>query len=178
MPDAVQRPTVDGTSVRAVLTVSEVSARMLDALIGRFGIEIVRVPARSRIPGSFWGEPEAGVAGRAVFVRNDTPMHSLLHETCHIVCMSPNRRACLDRDAGGDDTEEEAVCFLQIVLAGCLASVGSARILRDMDAWGYSFRLGSAYRWFSEDADDACHWLQRHGLIDQHRQPTFALRGG
>ncbi len=26
---------------------------------------------------------------------------------------------------------------------------------RDMDEWGYSFRLGSAANWFAEDAEDA-----------------------
>ena len=174
----MQRRTTDGTHGCAVLTVSEVNETILDDLIGRFGIKVARVPPRSPIPGSFWGEPEAGAVGRTVYVRDDTPLHSLLHETCHIVCMCPKRRADLDRDAGGDDTEEAAVCYLQILLAGCLATVGCARILRDMDAWGYSFRLGSAGRWFSEDADDARHWLQSHELIDQHQQPTFALRGG
>ena len=177
MLNEVQRSTADGTHGCAVLTVSEVNAMTLDALIGRFGIEVVRVPPCSPIPGSFWGEPEAGVAGRTVYVRNDTPLHSLLHETCHIVCMSPRRRADLDRDAGGDDTEEEAVCYLQILLAGFLPNVGSVRLRRDMDAWGYSFRRGSASRWFTEDSHDVRNWLRRQGLIDEHQQPTFALRG-
>lgn len=176
MPVTAQFSTAYGTHDRAVLTVSEVNATTLVALIGRFGIDVVRVAPESRIRGSFWGEPEAGVVGRTVYVRNDTPLHSLLHETCHIVCMCPKRRADLNRDAGGDDTEEAAVCYLQILLAGCLADIGSARILRDMDAWGYSFRLGSAYRWFAEDSDDARHWLQCRGLINQHQQPTFTLR--
>lgn len=177
MPEAAQRLTADRSNGFTVLTVSEVNATTLDTLIGRFGIEVVRLPPGSRIRGSFWGEPEAGVAGQTVYVRNDTPLHSLLHETCHIVCMCPVRRADLNRDAGGDETEESAVCYLQILLAGFLADVGTARILRDMDAWGYSFRLGSARRWFAEDAIDARQWLQSHGLIDQHEQPTFALRG-
>ena len=30
-----------------------------------------------------------------------------------------------------------------------------ARMWRDMDDWGYSFRLGSAQQWFEQDADDA-----------------------
>ncbi len=173
----MQRRTVHATQDFAVLKVSEVGAHTLDALIARFGIEVVRLPPGSRIRGSFWGEPEAGVVGGTVYVRDDTPLHSLLHETCHIVCMCPARRVDLDRDAGGDDTEEAAVCYLQILLAACLPNVGTARIMRDMDDWGYSFRLGSARRWFTEDADDSCHWLQNHGLIDHQQQPTFALRG-
>jgi hypothetical protein len=35
-----------------------------------------------------------------------------------------------------------------------------------MDAWGYTFRLGSAARWFAEDADDARRWLLARGLIE------------
>ena len=45
-------------------------------------------------------------------------MHSVLHESSHYICMSPERRAALDRDAGGDDLEEAAVCYLQVLLAG------------------------------------------------------------
>jgi hypothetical protein len=34
-----------------------------------------------------------------------------------------------------------------------------------MDAWGYTFRLGSAARWFDEDASDARQWLQREAIV-------------
>jgi hypothetical protein len=34
-----------------------------------------------------------------------------------------------------------------------------------MDAWGYTFRLGSAARWYAEDADDARQWLLERGLL-------------
>jgi hypothetical protein len=45
-----------------------------------------------------------------------------------------------------------------------------------MDAWGYSFRLGSARAWFEEDADEARGWLQRHGLTDGAGRPTWSVR--
>ena len=80
------------------------------------------------------------------------------------ICADPARRARLHTDAGGDEREECAVCYLAIVLAATVPQFGSVRMLLDMDAWGYSFRLGSAARWFSEDADDACDWLLAHGL--------------
>ena len=51
-------------------------------------------------------------------------MHSVLHEASHYICMSPARRAQLDRDAGGDELEEAAVCYLQILLADELPAVG------------------------------------------------------
>jgi hypothetical protein len=92
--------------------------------------------------------------------------------------MAAARRAALDRDAGGDDNEECAVCYLQIVLADELPMLGRVRMLRDMDAWGYTFRLGSARAWFEEDAGDAARWLELHGILDAGHQPTFRVRAG
>jgi hypothetical protein len=134
-------------------------------LLARFGLSLEPVPAAQSIPGSYWGEPEAGLARERVYARDDTPVHSVLHEACHAICMGGERRATLDRDAGGDHPEETAVCYLQVVLARRLAGYGEARCLADMDAWGYSFRLGSAQRWFAEDAADARAWLAREGLL-------------
>jgi len=114
--------------------------------------------------------------GRCIFVREDTPVHSMLHEACHIICMSDERRDRLDRDAGGDDLEESAVCYLQIVLADLLPRVGRKRLMQDMDAWGYSFRLGSTDRWFAEDAGDALSWLQEKNLLSATGEPVFRLR--
>ncbi len=135
------------------------------------------IPDGTAITASFWGDPEAGVIGHRVFLRRDTPVHSMLHEACHIICMSGDRRAQLDRDAGGDDLEESAVCYLQIVLADYLAGVGRERLMQDMDAWGYSFRLGSTARWFREDAGDAKAWLVAEGLLGATGEPRFRLRG-
>jgi hypothetical protein len=128
------------------------------------------------IPGSYWGEREAGLIGAKIFARLDTPVHSVLHESAHFICMTPERRAGLDTDAGGDDAEESAVCYLQVVLADSLPQVGRERMCRDMDAWGYSFRLGSAATWFAEDAQDARYWLIHHGLLDEAGQATHACR--
>jgi hypothetical protein len=48
--------------------------------------------------------------------------------------------------------------------------------MADMDAWGYSFRLGTTRAWHDHDAEDAVAWLQRHRLIDTEHQPTWQLR--
>jgi hypothetical protein len=91
--------------------------------------------------------------------------------------MDAVRRAGLDTDAGGGCEEENGVCFLQILLAGALPCFGRARMMRDMDAWGYSFRLGSARAWFEGDAEDARSWLLGAGLIDSESRITWRIRG-
>jgi hypothetical protein len=100
----------------------------------------------------------------------------LLHESAHFICMTPERRAGLHTDAGGDDAEETAVCYLQILMSEALPNIGMQRMFADMDEWGYSFRLGSVGKWFAEDADEARQWLARYGLIDDRRRITYALR--
>jgi len=174
---AMSAPTAADGAPAGVLCLGDIAAAPLAALLGRYGIALARIADGAPIAGSFWGAPEAGVSGRTVRARADTPVHSLLHELCHIICMPPARRAVLDRDAGGDDAEECAVCYLQILLADCLPDVGRARLMRDMDRWGCSFRLGSAARWFAADAADARTWLLDAGLLGHDGRPRFRLRG-
>ena len=159
-----------------VRLVRDVRLATLKSLLGRYGLTLIVQEGGEAIAGSFWGDSEAGIVGRNVYVREDTPIHSLLHETSHIICMTNERRECLDRDAGGDDLEEASVCYLQIVLADQIGGVGSDLLMRDMDSWGYSFRLGSTSLWFDTDADDARRWLVNHGLLTNNGQPTFTLR--
>jgi len=161
----------------SVLTVNDVGHEVLAAFLERYGLELIVQAAGNEITGSFWGDSEAGVAGLTVYVRGDTPVHSFLHEACHILCMDGQRRSRLDRDAGGDDLEESAVCFLQVLLADYIEGVGRARMMDDMDTWGYSFRLGSTRDWFENDAEDARQFLLFHGLIDDGGMPTFVKRG-
>jgi hypothetical protein len=160
----------------SVCLVGDVQLAALESLLGRFDLNLCIENEGAAISGSFWGDSEAGIVGRNVYVRNDTPIHSLLHETCHVICMTAERREKLDRDAGGNDLEEAAVCYLQIKLADQISGVGSERLMRDMDAWGYSFRLGSTLQWFEADAEDAIAWLLRQGLISADTEPTFRLR--
>ena len=159
------------------LTCSDIGADAVARLLGRYGVAVEWQSAGSPITGSFWGEPEAGIVGQRVFVRPDTPVHSLLHELCHIICMTSDRRDSLVRDAGGDDLEEAAVCYLQLVLADYLPGVGRRRLMQDMDTWGYSFRYGTTERWFADDADDARTWLLDEGLLSSSDEPVFKLRG-
>ena len=149
----------------------------LEQLLGRYQLNLQLLESGQDIPGSFWGAPEAGLIQQNVYIRPDTPIHSLLHESCHVVCMNHERRICLHTDAGGrTPAEENAVCYLQILLSDQVGKFGKNRALLDMDRWGYSFRLGSAHRWFEEDAEDARQWLLAKGLIDSDNQPTYRLR--
>lgn len=147
------------------MTVVEDCLDRVRDLLRRFGLEVIQVPLASAIDGSYWGESEAGLIGNRLYVRADTPLHSALHEASHYVCMDEERRLQLRRDAGGDHAEENAVCYLQILLADELP-VGAQRVCSDMDGWGYTFRLGSARAWFDNDAGDARAWLIAHGIID------------
>ncbi len=159
-----------------MLRLGAIDGIALARLLGRYGLALRRVPEGGAIPGSYWGESEAGLRGCELFARADTPVHSVLHEAGHFICMSPARRAGLDRDAGGTELEEAAVCYLQILLADELDGVGGARLMRDMDAWGYSFRLGGTHRWFAQDAADARAWLAQQHITDTGQHLTGALR--
>jgi hypothetical protein len=152
--------------IPAVLLLNGIDRVALALLLARYGLSLTLVAPEEEIPGSYWGDSEAGLRGDSLYARLDTPLHSVLHEACHYVCMTPERRAGLDRDAGGDDLEESAVCYLQLLFADELPRIGRARLFTDMDAWGYSFRLGNTRTWFEEDAEDARHWLWEHGIID------------
>jgi hypothetical protein len=159
-----------------MLFVSDVPEAAITELLHRYDLELIEQPAGAPISGSFWGDSEAGIIGHTVYVRADTPIHSLLHETCHMICMTQDRRAGLDRDAGGDDLEESAVCYLQVVLADFVDGVGRDRLMLDMDAWEYSFRLGNTRDWFQRDAEDAIEFLTNHGLLNADGVPIFRLR--
>ena len=159
-----------------MLLVNGVDRVGLALLLQAYELELCLVAPEQVIPGSFWGEREAGLIGSRLYARLDTPVHSVLHEGAHFICMTPERRAGLDTDAGGDHQEENAVCYLQILLAATLLPDGRSRMLRDMDTWGYTFRLGSAAAWFEQDAEDARLWLQEHGLIDAAGRPTYVCR--
>lgn len=148
----------------------------LSCRLFRVGLTVAHVLPEAQIPGSFWGAPEAGLIGDQLYVREDTPLHSALHEACHYICMTEDRRRALLTDAGGDDAEENAVCYLQLCIAEQLPGVGARRLCADMDAWGYSFRLGSAWAWFEQDAEDARRSLLDWGLITADGTPTWRCR--
>jgi len=159
-----------------VVVFADLERREVVELLAAYGARLVELAPHEAIAGSYWGESEAGLIGNVVYVRADTPAHSLLHELCHFICMDDERRAALATDAGGSDDEESAGCYLQVLLAENLRGFGSERCLADMDAWGYSFREGSARAWFAGDGAYARAWLRAHSLIDAQEKPISKLR--
>jgi len=156
-----------------VLTLADIGFDGARALLARYGLELIRIGDGEPIPGSYWGESEAGLIGCAIHARADTPVHSLLHEAAHLIVLPEEKRALVHTDATDSVAEEDAVCVLQALLGDALPDVGRERIWADMDAWGYTFRLGSAQAYFEQDAEAAFIWLMERGIIDdRHRLRT------
>ena len=149
-----------------MLTLADIGFEGPAALLARYGLQLARVADGEVIPGSYWGDCEAGLIGTSVHARADTPVHSLLHEAAHLIVLPPERRAAVHTDATDSIEEEDAVCVLQALLGDALPGVGRDRILADMDAWGYTFRLGTAKAYVEQDADTAWQWLAARGLVD------------
>ena len=152
-----------------VLQMADVRFDEAAALLQRYGLTLQRVDNGAPIPGSYWGECEAGIIGNTVYARGDTPVHSLLHEACHLIVLPHEHRIGVHTDATDSIEEEDAVCVLQTLLGDALPGVGCERVFTDMDSWGYTFRLGSARAYVEHDAESAWAWLQMRGLIDSNR---------
>ena len=156
--------TPPANAAAAILCVGDIAWDAAATLLARHGLRLNHVAAGEKIPGSYWGEPEAGIIACDVYVRDDTPVHSMLHEACHLIVLPAERRAQVHTDATDSVIEEDATCCLQIILADDLPGVGRHRLMGDMDAWGYTYRLGSTRAWFEQDADDARAFLKERGL--------------
>ena len=153
-----------------VVRMGALGFRDATALLARYGLRLRRVEPGLDIPGSYWGGSEAGIIGHEVHARDDTPVHSLLHEAGHLIVLAPERRAAVHTDATDSIEEENAVCVLQALLADALPGYGRDQLFADMDAWGYTFRLGSARAYVEGDAEDAWAWLAARGLVDAARR--------
>jgi len=167
---------VSSTDPTTVLNCNADMQLALSQLLEPYGLILHFVPDEEAIPGSFFGDREAGLVGNTLYLRHDTPVHSALHEASHYICMTPQRRLNLDTDAEGGFDEENGVCYLQILLSRHLPTMGSDRMLLDMDRWGYSFRLGNAKAWFEQDAEDAEAWLKHYGIITHLQDITWQCR--
>ncbi len=165
MPDDLRAPMISPDPSAPVLRLADIGDEAPAALLARYGLTLQHVADGEPIPGSYWGDEEAGIIGCTVHARADTPVHSLLHEACHLIVLPSERRAQVHTDATDSIEEEDATCYLQIVLADELPGVGRHRLMADMDAWGYTFRLGSTRAWFEQDAENARAFLAERKLL-------------
>ena len=157
-------------------SLKNIQAQTLRPFLQRYQLSLCMIGNDRDIPHSFWGAPEAGRHRSTLYARQDTPVHSLLHETAHYICMPPEQRLAESNDAGGSALEENACCYLQIILSDHIPGFCQPIHMHDMDTWGYSFRLGSTARWFYADSDDARHWLIDKNILDHENQPTWHMR--
>ncbi len=164
--------------MKTVLTLADISFADVESLLSRYDLHLEIVEDNASIPGSYWGEPEAGIIGNVIYARADTPVHSLLHEAAHLIVLKPTRRASVHTDASDSIEEEDAVCVLQSLLGDALDGVGANRILADMDAWGYTFRLGSASAYVQHDAESAWQWLLERELVSPGKQLLLPTTDG
>src|SRR6202000_1477111 len=91
--DAPARASEIGAVGDRVLLFNALDRIELSLLLERYGLDLVLVAPEEIIPGSYWGEREAGLIGSKIYARLDTPLHSVLHEGAHFICMTPERRA-------------------------------------------------------------------------------------
>ncbi|MET0330256.1 MAG: hypothetical protein ABW154_02390 [Dyella sp.] len=166
-------PTTD-SPLATVLRLRDIEQTPLRQLLTRYALNFMQVADGEPIPGSFWGDEEAGIIGHTVYARADTPVHSVLHEAGHLIVLPPGRRTMVHTNATDSVEEEDATCYLQIVLADYLPGVGRERLMSDMDAWGYNFRLGSTRAWFEHDAENARRWLIEQRRLHEDGTPFWA----
>ena len=62
-------------AVDDVLRVGNDAHPSLTQLTRRYGVELVACAPDDSLPGSYWGESEAGLRGNSLYVRPDTPLH-------------------------------------------------------------------------------------------------------
>ena len=58
-------------SGQSVLKHADLSPQILAGVLARFGLRLQVSAVNSPIPGSYWGDCEAGLIGEVLFARND-----------------------------------------------------------------------------------------------------------
>src|SRR3546814_16448821 len=94
--------------VREVLRIADIGFAPCAALLTGFDLDLQAVADSERIPGSYWGECEAGLIGNTVYARAATPIHSLLHEACQLTVMPADRRSMVHTDATTSIAQKDA----------------------------------------------------------------------
>ena len=134
------------------------------ALLARYGLAARARRRRRADPRQLLGRTRSRPDRPRVHARDDTPVHSLLHEAAHLIVLPPERaRRAYRRHRFGRGRRRR-------LRAAVAARRRPARrrpraLMADMDAWGYTFRLGSARAYFERDAEDAGPGCSARGLV-------------
>src|SRR5690625_8003398 len=92
LSDAEQSNAEQSVAEQSVLRLDELPPGAAENLLQRYGLNLQTVAEGQPIPGTFWGEPEAGIIGGTVAARPDTAGQSLPHEAGHPPARTPVRR--------------------------------------------------------------------------------------
>ena len=82
-----------------MLRLNGVDRVSLSVLLSRYGLTLTLIAPQEVIPGSYWGDSEAGLKGDRLYARLDTPVHSVLHEAAGPTTLSDVSRATTDLTA-------------------------------------------------------------------------------
>src|SRR5690625_7793131 len=73
---------------QSVLRLDELPPGAAEKLLQRYGLNLQAVAEGQPIPGTFWGEPEAGIIANRQHARPDTPVKYRHHEASHPALLS------------------------------------------------------------------------------------------
>ncbi len=68
----------------------KIDTKFICPVPNHYGLALHQVAKRSKIPYRFWGSPQAERRNNQLYVRFDTPVHSILHEACHFSLYAKN----------------------------------------------------------------------------------------
>ena len=110
-----------------VIRFRDIDPAPLVLLLARFGMTLGQESPDRAIRGSFWGDEEAGLIGSILVLREDTPLHSILHEACHYICLDHERREGLIPMRVATTTKKtRSVTCKSCCPMNCLALAGNA----------------------------------------------------
>ena len=66
-----------------VLRIRDIDMQPVTQFLAEQNLSLMTVADDTDIPGSHWGDDEAGLIAGKLYARSDTPLHSVLHEACH-----------------------------------------------------------------------------------------------
>ncbi len=142
-----------------------------------YGARLERVPAGAAIPGSYWGDTEAGL-DRQHRVRARRHARAFVPARALSLHLHGRRAPCRARDRRRRHATTRSAASATCRCCSPSGSTASAQraACATWTRGATRFREGSARAWFDGDGAHARAWLLDHGLVDSAGQPTLRLR--